>query len=93
MPYPNMTTRTLKSKMNNDIHKFIDLAYKIAKRSIPQYSNKFSKKIYIQWQLFLILALKIYFDTSYRDLIILLDYNTSIVEQLSLEYISHFTTV
>jgi len=43
--------------------------------------------------LFLILALKIYFDTLYRDVIIILDYHTSIVEQLLSEYIPHFKTV
>jgi len=62
MSYSFVINRALQSKMNNDIYKFIDLAYKIAKRSIPQYSNKFSKKIYTQWQLFVLLALKIYFD-------------------------------
>ncbi|MGC8681096.1 MAG: hypothetical protein ACP5TW_03555 [Thermoplasmata archaeon] len=39
-------TKTLKVGMNNDVYKFIDLTFMIAKRSMPEYSNKFSKKIY-----------------------------------------------
>jgi len=45
MSYQNMT-KTLNIGINNDVHKFIDLTFFIAKRYIPEYSNKFSKKIY-----------------------------------------------
>jgi len=75
--------------MNNDVYKFIDLTFLIAKRSMPEYSNKFSKKIYTQWQLFVLLAIKIYFNVSYPEV----EYNPTIIQQLSLEYILHYTTV
>ncbi|MGC8860879.1 MAG: transposase [Thermoplasmata archaeon] len=92
MSYPNMT-KTLKVGMNNDVYKFIDLTFMIAKRSMPEYSNKFSKKIYTQWQIFVLLAIKIYFNVSYRGLIAEVEYNPTIIDQLSLEYIPHYTTV
>ncbi|MGB9763553.1 MAG: hypothetical protein ACPLW7_06180, partial [Minisyncoccia bacterium] len=63
----------------------------ITKRSMPEYSNKFSKKIYTQWQLFVLLAIKIYFIL--RELIAEVEYNPTIIQQLSLEYIPHYTTV
>jgi hypothetical protein len=86
-------TKTLKVGMNNDVYKFIDLTFMIAKRSMPEYSNKFSKKIYTQWQLFVLLVIKIYFNVSYRGLIAEVEYNPTIIDQLSLEYIPHYTTV
>ncbi len=67
--------------MNNDFYKFIDLTFMIAKRSMPEYSNKFSKKIYTQWQLFVMLAIKIYFNVSYCGLIAEVEYNPTIIQQ------------
>ncbi|MGC8619825.1 MAG: hypothetical protein ACP5LA_04890 [Thermoplasmata archaeon] len=40
-----------------------------------------------------LLAIKIYFNVSYRELIAEVEYNPTIIDQLSLEYIPHYTTV
>ncbi len=60
---------------------------------MPEYSNKFFKIIYTKWQLFVLLAIKIYFNVSYRELIAVVEYNPTIIDQLSLEYITHYTIV
>ena len=48
------------------------LALRIAEKSIPWYSSKFSKKDFTQPQLFAILVLKQFFKTDYRGIVQLL---------------------
>jgi hypothetical protein len=56
------------------------------------YSCKYSKCIYIQHQLLVLVLLKEYISTGYRDFIELIDLMNNIKEKPDLDKIPHYTT-
>ncbi len=53
----------------NNLLKFIKNTFNYAKISLNKYSNNFSKHLYTQHALFIILAIKIYTKSTYREII------------------------
>jgi len=73
--------------------KFVDTSLKTVQSSrIDIYSCKYSKHIYTQHQLFVLVLLKEYIITEYRDFIELIDLRNNINEKLDLNKIPHSTT-
>lgn len=73
--------------------KFVAFALGVVKDAIPKYSNRFSKRIYTQQQLCVLLMLKKKLKVSYRDLIELLSLMPEILKILHFLELPHFTTV
>lgn len=58
----------------NKYIKFIDTAMVIAGNSrVPMYSNKYSKRVYNQRQLLVLVLFKEYLNKDYRDVVELVD--------------------
>jgi len=60
---------------------------------IPLYSSKYSKKIYTQHQLLILLLLKEYLSEDYRDTVELTEIMDSLREKIHLDEVPHFTTI
>jgi hypothetical protein len=84
---------TIKKSASRNI-RFIRAAFSIVKgiRIIP-YSCKYSKKIYTQYQLLVLILFKDYRNQHYRDLIEDVEDMESIQEELDLSVLPHFTTL
>jgi len=57
------------------------------------YSSKFSKRIYTQQQLLILLLLKEYLSEDYRDTVELTEIMNSLREKIHLDEVPHFTTL
>jgi hypothetical protein len=83
-------------KLNKYI-KFVDLGFKIVQSSrLNLYSCKYSKHVYTQHQLLVLVLLKEYISIDYRDFVELIDLMKDIIEKiekLGLDKIPHFTTL
>ena len=78
---------------SNKYIKFLDLSLKtIQSRRLNFYSCKYSKRVYTQHQLIVLVLLKEYISTGYRDFVELVDLMSSIKEKLDLDKVSHYTT-
>jgi transposase len=79
---------------SNKYIKFVDLSLEIVQSSrLNLYSCKYSKHVYTQHQLLVLVLLKEYISTDYRDFVELLDLMSSIKEKLDLDKIPHYTTL
>ena len=73
--------------------KFVDISIKTAQSSrIDIYSCKYSKHIYTQHQFLVLVLLKEYISTDYRDFVELIDLRNNIKEKLDLNETPSFTT-
>jgi hypothetical protein len=78
----------------NKYIRFVDIASQVIKEArIPEYSCKFSEKVYTQHQLLILLLLKEYLAEDYRDTIELTEIMESLRERIHLEEVPHFTTI
>jgi hypothetical protein len=69
---------------------FIDLSLKTVQSSrLNLYSCKYSKRVYTQHQLLVLVLLKEYISTDYRDFVELIDLMNNIKEKLDLDKIPH----
>lgn len=67
--------------------------YNYAKKVMPAYTSKYSKKTFTQHQLFAIYAYKVYHNFDYRETMESLDLSDKLSKALSLKKIPHFTTL
>lgn len=77
----------------NNLLKFIEYTYKYAKITLNKYSNYFSNHLYTQPILFTILAIKIYTQSTYREITDLLELSDKIKKYFKIKRIPHFTTI
>ncbi|KXB06059.1 transposase [candidate division MSBL1 archaeon SCGC-AAA382A20] len=75
------------------ILKFVQTAYKLAQRTVPEYSSKFSKKTFTLQQHAVIICLKIREDKNYREIVEMLVEMPRIRRAIDLDEIPHFTTL
>jgi transposase len=74
--------------------RFVELTSGLIKDSrIPLISSKFSKKIYTQHQLLILLLLKEYLSEDYRDTVELTEIMDSLRQKIHLDEVPHFTTI
>jgi hypothetical protein len=79
---------------SNKYINFIDLSLKMVQSSrLNLYSCKYSKRVYTQYQLLVLVLLKEYISINYRDFVELIDLMTKIKEKLDLDKIPHYTTL
>ena len=91
-----MCTKCKETKLlsTNRYIRFVEVASGLIRNSrIPLYSSKFSKKIYTQHQLLILLLLKEYLAEDYRDTVELTEIMDSIREKINLDAVPHFTTI
>jgi len=69
------------------------MALLAARRALPAYSSKFSKKAFTQPQLFAMLVLKQFFRTDYRGIVALLSDMEDLQRMLGLSKVPHYTTL
>ncbi len=68
-------------------------ALRVARDALPEYSSKFSRKDFTQYQLFALLVLKTFLKTDYRGLIqILVDFG-ELRDDLGLDKVPHYSTL
>jgi hypothetical protein len=86
-------TRSMLLSSNKYI-KFIDLSLKTVQSCrLNLYSCKYSKHVYTHHQLFVLVLLKEYLSTNYRDFVELICLMNNVKEKLGLDKIPHFTTL
>jgi hypothetical protein len=74
--------------------RFVELSSGLIRNSrIPLYSSKFSRKMYTQYQLLILLLLKEYLSEDYRDTIELTEIMDSLRKKIHLNEMPHFTTI
>lgn len=74
--------------------RFVELSSGLIRDArIPLYSSKYSKKIYTQHQLLILLLLKEYLSEDYRDAVELTEIMDSLREKIHLDKVPHFTTI
>ena len=79
---------------SNKYIKFLELSLKTVQSSrLNLYSCKYSKHVYTQHQLLVLVLLKEYISTDYRDFVELIDLMSSIKEKLDLDRVPHYTTL
>jgi len=79
---------------SNKYINFIDISLKTVQSSrLNLYSCKYSKRTYTQHQLLVLVLLKEYISTDYRDFVELIDLMSNIKEKLNLDKIPHYTTL
>lgn len=79
---------------SNKYLRFIDTSLETVQSSrLSLYSSKYSKHVYTQHQLLVLVLLKEYISTDYRDFVELIDLMSDIKEKLDLDKIPHFTTL
>jgi transposase len=79
---------------SNKYINFIDLSLKTVQSSrLNLYSCKYSKRVYTQHQLLVLVLLKEYISTDYRDFVELIDLMNNVKEKLDLYKTPHYTTL
>ena len=74
--------------------RFVELSSGLIRDSrIPLYSSKYSKKVYTQHQLLILLLLKEYLSEDYRDAVELTEIMDSLRKKIQLDEVPHFTTI
>lgn len=68
-------------------------ALRVAERSLPAQSSRFSRKDFTQAQLFAILVLRQFFRTDYRGVVGLLADWSELRQALGLRRVPHFSTL
>ena len=91
---PTQKTKEQLLLSSNKYIKFIDLSLKTVQSSrLNLYSCKYSKRVYTQHQLLVLVLLKEYISTDYRDFVELVDLMNNIKEKLDLDKVPHYTTL
>lgn len=75
------------------VARFTITAFKVAKKSLPAYSSKYSKQTYTQYQHLTLLYLKERLNLNYRDLVQLVELMPKIKSIIGLKAIPHFITL
>lgn len=79
---------------SNKYSRFVDTSLKTVQSSrLSLYSCKYSKHVYTQHQLLVLVLLKEYIGTNYRDFVELIDLMNEIKDKLDLDNVPHFTTL
>jgi len=79
---------------SNKYINFLDLSLKTVQSGrLNLYSCKYSKRVYTQHQLLVLVLLKEYISTDYRDFVELVDLMSSIKEKLDFDKVPHYTTL
>lgn len=78
---------------NSKIIKFTKHAHETASKAIPEYSSKYSRKDYTQWQHVTLLCVMIKTKQKWEDFPDLLANMPYVCETIGLEKIPHFTTL
>ena len=73
--------------------KVLQVAYAVAKESLPAYAHRYSPKKFTQPQLFACLVLKAYLKTDYRGVTAFLDDLPELQQCIELKKVPHFTTL
>jgi hypothetical protein len=68
-------------------------ALRLARDAMPAYSSKYSRHDFTQHQLFALLALKTFFKTDYRGLIVMLEDFGELRDDLNLDKVPHYSTL
>ena len=79
--------------MTKSALKLAQLSFQVAQESLPAYAHKFSPKRYTQHQLFAILALRQFFKTDYRGIVVLLDEWSELRSTLGLKQMPNYSTL
>jgi len=66
-------------------------ALKVARKALPRYSNRFSRRDFTQAQLFAILALRQFFKTDYRGIVQMLEDFSDLRKALGLKKVPHYS--
>jgi hypothetical protein len=83
-----------KKRTRNKYIRFIEAALPVVRSSrIPLYSCKYSKRVYTQHQLLVLILLKEYLGEDYRNFVELVELMDDLGEILELEQIPYFTTL
>lgn len=69
------------------------VAYAVAKKSLPEYSCKYSRRDFTQPQLFALLTLRTFLGVDLRGLIAYLEDWSDLREALELKKLPHFSTL
>jgi hypothetical protein len=69
------------------------LALEIGQKSLAPYSGKFSRRDYVQAQLFALLSLRQFFKADYRRIVQMVTEWSDLREVLELEKVPHWTTL
>ena len=78
----------------NKYIKFVGTSLETVQSSILKlYSCKYSKHVYTQHQVLVLVSLKEYIGTDYRSFVELIDLMSNIKEKLDLDKIPHYTTL
>ena len=88
--YENDQKMSLKSC---ELIKFIETCYSYAKISLNKYLSNFSKKLYSQPALFTIIYLKIYLNTTYRDISDFISFSTKLKKYLGIKQVPNYSTL
>ena len=68
-------------------------AMRVARRALPRYSSRYSRKDFTQHQLFAILALRQFFRTDLRGTVQLLHDFSDLQKALRLKKVPHYSTL
>ena len=78
----------------NKYVKFVEISLETVQSSrMKLYSSKYSKHVYTQHQLLVLILLNEYINTNYRDFVELIYLMSDIKVKLDLDTIPHFTTL
>ena len=69
------------------------VALEVGKEALPDYSHRFSPKVFTQAQLFACLVLKQFFRTDYRGIMGILADTPSLCQTIGLKKVPHWTTL
>ena len=79
---------------SNKYINFLDLSLKTVQSGrLNLYSCKYSKHVYTQHQLLVLVLLKGYINTDYRNFVEIVDLMSNIKEKLDLDKVPHYTTL
>lgn len=73
--------------------RFSELCLGVVEKAVSEYSSKYSRKDYTQWQLMTLCCLMQKYKRKYRDFVEILEVATKLQEFLGLDKIPHFTTL
>jgi hypothetical protein len=81
------------SRTSKSPRKVALVALDVGKQALPDYSHRFSPKVFTQAQLFACLVLKQFFRTDYRGITAILADHADLRQAIGLKKTPHFTTV
>ena len=88
--YKNQCKSDIKS---NKLVKFIEFTYSYSMIALNKYSSKYSKKLYSQPALFTIVALKIYLNMTYREIMDFVSFSSGLRSYLKIKKSPNYSTL